>query len=237
MAVASIFLAGKLEECMKSMRSVLSVYCCIKYRQLMAESGQTSMEPSPVLDMSTMFFHQLRQAVLAAEKLLLERLGFNTCVELPHKFLLNYLNVLQLAKNEEMVQMAWNYANDCMRTVACVRFAPEALATASIFRAAFTLNISMHEEPIPWWTLFDATYEDIEYICWLLTQLYEDPTPKCPNVTKSASFLPTSLSQFMEAFKTIDHRPNTTTQPTPTLQSSTKAYTPSSRGYDPYRRR
>jgi hypothetical protein len=205
MAIASIFLAAKLEECMRSMRSTLSVYSCIRYRRLLAESGKTSTEPAPVLDMSTMYFHQLRQAVIRAERLILERLGFNTYVELPHKFLLNYLNVLQLAKNQELAQTAWNYMNDIMRTVACVQFKPEVLATAAIFRAAFSLKISMHEEPTPWWSLFDATLEKIEHICWLITQLYENPTPKLIDVLKKPSFEPSSFEAYLELFKGVDH--------------------------------
>lgn len=201
MSVASIFLAAKLEECMRSMRAAISVYCCIKFRRLKAESGgseSTPLEASPVLDMSTMFFYQLRQSILRAERLILEKLGFNTFVELPHKFLLNYLNVLGLAKNQELAQTAWNYMNDSMRTVACVRFLPEAIATAAIFRAASTLNISLHEEPTPWWTLFETSLEDIEHVCWLLTRLYANPTPKYEKVTENdAAPIPT-LKEFVD---------------------------------------
>jgi len=183
------------------MRAAISVYSCIRYRRLKVESEGSASSPldsSPILDMSTMFFYQLRQAVLKAERLILEKLGFNTFVELPHKFLLNYLNVLGLAKNRELAQTAWNYMNDSMRTVACVRFQPEVIATAAIFRAASALNISMHETPTPWWTLFDTCLEDIEHVCWLLTRLYDHPTPKYVQVAKAEIWTNPTLKELVE---------------------------------------
>lgn len=201
MAIASIFLAAKLEECSKTMRSAISVFVCIKLRRLKQEKGileNEEISPSPVLNISTMFFHQLRQSVLKSERLLLEKLGFNTCVELPHKFLLNYLNVLQLAKHPKLPQQAWNYMNDSMRTVACVRFRPEVIATAAIYMAALKLepSLPMHEAPTPWWTLFDADLVEMDHICWLLTQLYDHPTPTYRHVLKDPNQVQPNFDEF-----------------------------------------
>jgi hypothetical protein len=49
---------------------------------------------------------------MQTELAMLRELGFSVYVEHPHKFLLNYLNVLGLAEDEVFTQMAWNYAND-----------------------------------------------------------------------------------------------------------------------------
>jgi hypothetical protein len=156
-----------------------------------------------------MFYYQLKQAVCKGERLILENLGFNTCVELPHKFLLNYLNVLQLSKNTLLAQTSWNYMNDSMRTLACVRYRPEVIASAAIFMAAEKLGIAMHEEPTPWWTLFDANLDEMEHVCWMLTRLYENPTPKLIHVLKNEEPRHTRLDEFVAAMTN-----STDTQPT-----------------------
>lgn len=145
-----------------------------------------------------MYFYQLRQSAIRYERTLLEKLGFNTYIELPYKFFLNYLNVLQIAKHRTLPQYAWNCLNDSMRTLASIRYLPEALACGALYHASKALGISMPKEPVPWWTLFNATLDEIDDISAMLDELYADPTPQYVDVLKTNS-APTSLEEFVAA--------------------------------------
>lgn len=239
-AIASVLLSSKLEECLKTVVTVLSVYCCIKYRRMKLEAGENhalTSDSAPVLDVSSSIFYKLRQATLGCERLLLEKIGFNTYVELPYKFFLNYLNVLQIAKHKTLPQVSWNNLNDCMRTVACVRFPPEVLASAAIYRASKSLNISLPEAPVPWWVLFNATLDDIKSVCALIDDLHLNPTPKLIKVTKTESFVPSDIKEFCAVVTNTDapSQSQPRQQAAPASSSAPKYQQP--RGNDGYFRR
>lgn len=205
-----------------------------------AEAGEKAVSNSdaaPVLDVSSSLFYLLRKAVIQCERLLLEKLGFHTYVELPYKFFLNYLNVLQLAKHKTLPQRAWNNLNDCMRTVACVRFQPEVLASAAIYHATKSLHLTLPEEPVPWWTLFNATIEDIKYICALLDGLHSNPTPALVNVLKTSSPVPSDIKEFCATVTNTDV-PSQPQQRANAAPTPSNAYKPQqARGNDGYFRR
>ncbi|MGH0186134.1 UNVERIFIED_CONTAM: hypothetical protein FKN15_020346 [Acipenser sinensis] len=51
-----------------------------------------------------------------------------------------YIQVLELEKNKSLVQTAWNYMNDSLRTDVFVRFDPESIACACVYLAARALQ-------------------------------------------------------------------------------------------------
>ena len=56
-----------------------------------------------------------------------QELGFILYCEHPHKFILNYVQLLT-TNNEvrnKLAQHAWNFINDSQRTNVCIKFAPE----------------------------------------------------------------------------------------------------------------
>jgi cyclin L len=71
----------------------------------------------------------------------------------------------------EVAQRAWNFLNDSMRTNVNLRFPPQVVATAAIWFAARLLLVKLPDNP-PWYTLFDATLDDIEEIASVLADLY-----------------------------------------------------------------
>lgn len=173
MALVTIFLSGKLEESVKSLRMVISVHNCIKIRRLLKQMNQISSDDIPPLDMSTSSFWDLKENIVNGERYLLDRFGFNTLVEHPHKFLLNYLHILQLKNNKDLVQLSWNLLNDSFRSAVCVMFKPEVIASACIYMASRISNFPLHESPEPWWLLFDATLDEINEFCWNVNNLYK----------------------------------------------------------------
>lgn len=50
--------------------------------------------------------------LIRTERHLLKEMGFICHVEHPHKFISNYLAVLDVKENPELRQDAWNLAND-----------------------------------------------------------------------------------------------------------------------------
>lgn len=52
----------------------------------------------------------MKRTIIDCEQILLRALGYVVQVVHPHKFLLNYLKILE--GSTELMQKSWNYAND-----------------------------------------------------------------------------------------------------------------------------
>ena len=59
-------------------------------------------------------YEKLRADIVNMERIILRSFGFILHVEHPHKFVLNYLMVLEQHKDSDsgVLQRAWNLAND-----------------------------------------------------------------------------------------------------------------------------
>jgi hypothetical protein len=74
-----------------------------------APSSYTSYIP---MDYFATEFYDRKDALVIAEMQILKRLGFQTQCALPYGHLVNYLQVLELAGQEEVVSKCWGYLND-----------------------------------------------------------------------------------------------------------------------------
>nr|XP_003218264.3 PREDICTED: cyclin-L1 isoform X1 [Anolis carolinensis] len=167
-AMACINLASKIEEAPRRIRDVINVFHHL--RQLRAKRT-----PSPlILDQN---YINTKNQVIKAERRVLKELGFCVHVKHPHKIIVMYLQVLECERNQTLVQTAWNYMNDSLRTNVFVRFQPETIACACIYLAARALQIPLPNRP-HWFSLFGTTEEDIQEICLTTLKLY---TRKKPN--------------------------------------------------------
>uniref|UniRef100_A0A671LTH2 Cyclin-L1-like n=1 Tax=Sinocyclocheilus anshuiensis TaxID=1608454 RepID=A0A671LTH2_9TELE len=167
-AMACINLASKIEEAPRRIRDVINVFHHL--RQL---RGKRS--PSPlILDQN---YINTKNQVIKAERRVLKELGFCVHVKHPHKIIVMYLQVLECEKNQTLVQTAWNYMNDSLRTNVFVRFQAETIACACIYLAARVLQLTLPSRP-NWYLLFGATEEEIKDICLTTLKLY---TRKKPN--------------------------------------------------------
>ncbi|XP_053566059.1 cyclin-L1 isoform X2 [Bombina bombina] len=167
-AMACINLASKIEESPRRIRDVINVFHHL--RQLRAKRT-----PCPlILDQS---YINTKNQVIKAERRVLKELGFCVHVKHPHKIIVMYLQVLECERNQTLVQTAWNYMNDCLRTNVFVRFEAETVACACIYLAARALQISLPNRP-HWFLLFGATEDNIKEICMTTLKLY---TRKKPN--------------------------------------------------------
>ncbi|KAG7329862.1 hypothetical protein KOW79_006084 [Hemibagrus wyckioides] len=133
-AMACLNLASKIEECPRRVRDVINVFHHLK-------QGAGKRSAPLLLDQN---YINTKNQVIKGERRVLKELGFCVHVKHPHKMIVMYLQVLECEKNQILVQTAWNYMNDALRTDVFVRFEPETIACACIYLAACALQVNTH---------------------------------------------------------------------------------------------
>eukprot|EP00842_Homolaphlyctis_polyrhiza_P006881 jgi/Hompol1/782/HPOL_005412-RA len=168
-ASASLFLSTKLEECPRRNRDIINVF----HYLIELHSGRAPKQ----LEYDGQRYTELRNSMIEGEMQVLAKLGFNVHVQHPHAFLINYLQALGLASNQELKQKAWNYLNDCGQTLATVLFQPPTIAAAAMSLAASDFNIELPTSP-HWSDVFDTSMADVDMIIGLLKTLYSETLPE-----------------------------------------------------------
>ncbi|MCO5601923.1 hypothetical protein L7F22_056049 [Adiantum nelumboides] len=163
-AASCLWVAAKLEESPKKAQHVLNVFNRMECRR--------ESRPLELLDPFSKRYEELKVDLIRTERHLLKEMGFICHVEHPHKFIINYL--IQLEAPPELMQEAWNLANDSLRTTLSVRFKSEVVACGVVYAAARRFSVSLPEDP-PWWKVFDGELDDIEEVCKVLANLYRKP--------------------------------------------------------------
>ncbi|XP_016365601.1 cyclin-L1 isoform X1 [Sinocyclocheilus rhinocerous] len=172
-AMACVNLASKIEESPRRVRDVINVFHHLK-------QGKGKKSTPLVLDQN---YINTKNQVIKAERRILKELGFCVHVKHPHKIIVMYLQVLECEKNQMLVQTAWNYMNDALRTNVFVRFEPETIACACIYLAARVLQIPLPSKP-HWYLVFGVTKEDIKEICISTMKLYSREKPNSEQLEK-----------------------------------------------------
>jgi len=162
MAMACVTLAAKIEEDARRIRDVINVFHHIKQ----VRSG--SIIRPLLIDQN---YVDKKNEVIKCERRLLKELGFCVYVKHPHKMIALYLKVLEKERDKDLVQTAWNYMNDSLRTDIFLRFTPETIACACIDLAARNLQIPLPRNP-PWYFIFGAKTEEIRYILISILRIY-----------------------------------------------------------------
>ncbi|CAN6241890.1 unnamed protein product [Urochloa humidicola] len=166
-AASCVWLAGKLEESRRESKHIIFVLHRMECRR--------ENLPIEYLDVSSQKYSELMHDLMRTERHLLKEMGFICHVEHPHKFIPNYLVTLEAP---DLIQEAWNLANDSLRTTLCVRFKSEVIACGVVYAASRRRGISLPEDP-PWWTVFDADEAGIQEVCLVLAHLYSLPKLQC----------------------------------------------------------
>ncbi|XP_026144562.1 cyclin-L1-like isoform X1 [Carassius auratus] len=172
-AMACVNLASKIEESPRRVRDVINVFHHLK-------QGKGKKSTPLVLDQN---YINTKNQLIKAERRVLKELGFCVHVKHPHKIIVMYLQVLECEKNQMLVQTAWNYMNDALRTNVFVRFEPETIACACIYLAARVLQIPLPSKP-HWYLVFGATKEHIREICISTMKLYSREKPNSEQLEK-----------------------------------------------------
>ncbi|KAL9262790.1 Cyclin-L1-1-like protein [Drosera capensis] len=184
-AASCVWLASKLEENPRKARQILIVFNRMECRR--------ENLPLEHLDLFSKKYTDLKMDLIRTERHLLKEMGFICHVEHPHKFISNYLAVLDAPP--ELRQEAWNLANDSLRTTLCVRFKSEVVACGVVYASARRFQVPFPEEP-PWWKVFDADKSGIDEVCRVLAHLYSRPKAKYIAVCKDATSFMTSIKSW-----------------------------------------
>lgn len=154
----------------------------------------------------------LKTQVIKAERRVLKELGFCVHVKHPHKLIVMYLQVLGYEQNQRLMQMAWNFMNDSLRTDVFVRYNPESIACACIYLTARKINLPLPNNP-PWYGVFSVTEDDILDIAYKIMDLYRRQKP-------NAEALDQAVEKLRKVYDEIRHK-NKAGQNTPPMAVTT----------------
>jgi len=175
-AAAASLMACKLEEVPRKLEKVIMVFHRIQMRELQ-EDGISMFEnrPTPFLDTNGKEYAEMKKDVSRAERDMFREIGFDISMRLPsaHNYALMYCNALKFPN--AIIQKAWNYLNDSLRTTLCCEYLPQQIATASITLAARTLGMKLPITPKPWWEVIDADASHTKRIAAILMKAYQEP--------------------------------------------------------------
>ncbi|KNC46122.1 cyclin-L1 [Thecamonas trahens ATCC 50062] len=163
------------------------------------------------LDLFCQKFRKLGSRVAHAERELLRASGFVPVVVLPHKFILNMLNMLDLmpgkveaepgpssvpplpdrvaandaaaaALRSDLASNAIRVANDAHLTRVCLCLAPHEIAAGAVAYACVEASIAL---PLEWSLLFDVKPKVVDAFGSWMDRLYMLPPPVYENVADS----------------------------------------------------
>lgn len=196
-AMSCVCLASKIEEAPRRIRDVMNVFHHIK--QVRAQRPITSL----LIDQQ---YITLKTQVIKAERRVLKELGFCVHVKHPHKLIVMYLQVLGFEKNQMVMQMAWNFMNDSLRTDVFVRYQPETIACACIYLTARKLSIPLPSHPA-WYGTFKVAEDEIIDVCYRVYELYRRPKPNAEKLEEAVEELKRKYQESRNKTKTADATP------------------------------
>jgi len=170
-AAACIFLAGKVEETPKSLSDLLKISTIVKYENDVTDKASQLMQ-------ETNFVQEQKELILRAERRLLHTLAFDFNIEHPYKYLLSTVKQMQSYQyisedcTKELAQIAWNFANDSLRTTVCLHPSAKACAYAVIYLATKFMGTKL-SLPKDWCSALDMDVDVSEKISNEILDLYE----------------------------------------------------------------
>lgn len=188
-AGASILLAAKLADQPRNLRLISNAI----HDRLGAWEGthETAECKGEVRRRPLDFFgvdgYDWKHGLIAAERHILKELGFRLQAELPHKFVLIFVNTLRdkgkapawtdaaVRPFRVFLQHSWNYANDVMRIRLCISEEPEVLAVACIALGAQKSDIRL---PEGWETVFGSSTDECTRLKREIRESYEMSSTK-----------------------------------------------------------
>ncbi|CAI5451550.1 unnamed protein product [Caenorhabditis angaria] len=176
--MACLLLASKIEEEPRRNRDVYNVFHRLERLHRIQQSGaritkeSTKSIRTPMIDDT---YIKAKNNMILMERRILATLGFVVHVKHPHRLIVAYCHALGLTQSRvDILQKAWNYMNDGLRTDIFMRYTPETIACACIFLAARTVEepIALPSTPFHWFEAFDTSDRDVQAISLQLLRLY-----------------------------------------------------------------
>lgn len=203
-ATACLFLAAKAEESPKPIRDVI-LHC--EVLRLPAQQQKDAQVMKKVKDQA--YGDEAKESIFLAERAVLYTLGFNFNLDHPYKYLLRQFAEMKLTKNppyppyNRIMQTAWNFVNDSLRTTLCLQYPPQEIATAAFYFAKEALGIAL---PLPagknFWQYFNVDVGHVRDIVNQMLDLWESlhqGTGEAINPVAFAHNIANSLNQAITA--------------------------------------
>lgn len=184
--MTAVFLGAKLEETPLNLRAICSVFDRLLKRQ-------AGVDTTPLAEKR---FQSWSETVKSCEGVMLQALGFELYNDLPHKFILHFINYLHPTARDaphtdgdathdsaaataaalerelwsSLNQRCWSTLNDSLLSSRVLfQYASEVIACAAIHLAACELQITLPHE---WWRLFDVATHQLHACTIDMTRLY-----------------------------------------------------------------
>ena len=173
-SAAALYLTAKISASPRSLRSITNVYAyLLSSPHPLSSSAPDQIDPESSY-LSETAYVLYRNKLLRVEGQVLNALGFNTHVALPHPLAITYLQALDVfspaynAKNKntgkEVGRRAIEYLNTALLSpqMLYITHQPCALATAAIYLAARDRGVKLPESE--WWEVFDCEREELGFL-------------------------------------------------------------------------
>ena len=164
MAATCLFLAYKVEECVRKMREL--VVACVRVAQ---------KDPHKNVDEQDKEYWRWRDNILQYEDLLLEAICFDLSLEPPYKTLFDLLMQFEQGDNKKLRNAAWAFVNDSCLTTLCLLFPSRTIAASALYAAAKFCDVAFPDDlrGRPWWEVIDVDVGSIRRACNYMASIYE----------------------------------------------------------------
>uniref|UniRef100_A0A914YV93 Cyclin-like domain-containing protein n=1 Tax=Panagrolaimus superbus TaxID=310955 RepID=A0A914YV93_9BILA len=169
--MACVLLATKIEETPRRPREIITVFDMLKKKHKQRENKSIKVD---VLKIDVKYV-MLKNNVVAAERRILCALGFVCQIKHPHGYIFVYLKTLKLIDETEILNTAWAFMNDCMRTDLFLRYFPKTIAAACVVRVCRNSNpevILPETDGYQWYEVYGVSSRDVEFINKILDRMY-----------------------------------------------------------------
>ena len=169
MAATCLFLAYKVEECVRKMREL--VVACVRVAQ---------KDHHKTVDEQDKEYWRWRDNILQYEDLLLEAICFDLSLEPPYKTLLDLLIQFEQGDNKKLRNAAWAFMNDSCLTTLCLLFPSRTIAASALYAAAKFCDVSFPDDARgrPWWEALNLDIGSIRRACNYMANIYENGPAK-----------------------------------------------------------
>ncbi|KAG0650212.1 Cyclin-L2 [Hyphodiscus hymeniophilus] len=174
-SAAIVYLTAKISASPRSLRSITNVYAYLLSPSSYLSNQTLDASPDPEsYYLSEAAYILYRNRLLHIEGQVLNALGFNTHVALPHPLAITYLQALDIfspaynSKNKntgkEVGRRAIEYLNTALLSpqMLYLTHQPCALATAAVYLAARDSGVKLPESQ--WWEVFDCEREELGFL-------------------------------------------------------------------------
>ena len=169
MAATCLFLAYKVEECVRKMREL--VVACVRVAQ---------KDPHKIVDEQDKEYWRWRDNILQYEDLLLEAICFDLSLEPPYKTLFDLLVHFEQGDNKKLRNAAWAFVNDSCLTTLCLLFPSRTIAASALYAAAKFCDVTFRDDARgrPWWEALNLDIGSIRRACNYMASIYENGPAK-----------------------------------------------------------